>query len=576
MISKRLARQIKKNFGDIEFDVGLQMLRNAVHGQAAEDQKPELLQFIDAFANFLPAIDSSYTQLDDKALMAQRSIEISSKELTESNSELFELNQTFNALVNSLGQGFLLFGKDGVCLSVFSKACETLLETKPEGKEIAEVLRVPDEKRATFREWCNLLFEEIIEFDDLVELAPKFYEHSEKRIISLEFKPSFDREGKIRAVVMIATDRTNEVRLQQQAFEMHAFATMVTSILKDKSQFRNFVQVSREILAEALSRVERIEFDSSDLDHVKRDLHTLKGAAGTFGVLEVQNRVHEIETRVSNEADLTCVRQYLQQAIRDVRKLFESLLSRHREVLCDVLSNSGSMREIPFDKLMSFADKLERKTNSAIRADFISELVAIPMSELLAPFNGVLTETAKKAGKRVNPIEFTGEDIRVLPENYQALLSSLSHVYRNIADHGIEKPAERAAQGKAELGRVKCTTHKVKLNGRSAMLLVIEDDGAGIDSKRIRTKLKERGQNDEAEKMTDDRVNQTIFEAGFSTLQQVTSISGRGVGLDAVKYEVERMGGTITVTSRPKIGTTFTLRIPIIETNRAEPKALAS
>ncbi|RZA08987.1 MAG: hypothetical protein EOP11_03160, partial [Proteobacteria bacterium] len=248
MRSKRITRQITKAFGSELAE------ENFSASALAEAAEADLLRqrLLENLPDFFATVDQMYAQLEEKATVAHRSLEISSEELGATNRQLFSLNQTFDAILNSLGQGFLLLGKDGLAQGIYSKACETLLETEPKGKALAEILKVPAEKVANFQEWYELLFQELMDFEDLAPLGPKFYAHSAAKVISLEFKPVRDPGGAIEFVLMIATDLTKEVQATEKAKTVQAYANFVTSILQNKARFLSFVKEFRERIQECL------------------------------------------------------------------------------------------------------------------------------------------------------------------------------------------------------------------------------------------------------------------------------------------------------------------------------------
>ena len=137
----------------------------------------------------------------------------------------------------------------------------------------------------------------------------------------------------------------------------------------------------------------------------------------------------------------------------------------------------------------------------------------------------------------------------------------LIHMLRNSVDHGIEKPEERIANDKDEAGKI--TIRAVHQGGH--VLIQIVDDGKGLDFDRVKAKALEKGLATEKElaEMSDQQISAFIFAPGFSTAQQVSAVSGRGVGMDVVKTNVEKIGGTIELTSQKGKGTTFTLKIPL-------------
>src|SRR6476646_3094434 len=137
----------------------------------------------------------------------------------------------------------------------------------------------------------------------------------------------------------------------------------------------------------------------------------------------------------------------------------------------------------------------------------------------------------------------------------------LTHIIRNAVDHGIEKPADRLKAGKREIGILSVAARQ----SGNQILIDIHDDGRGIDGKKLVAKALDDGvlEKDEAAKLTHREQLALIFEAGLSTAKEVTAISGRGVGMDVVRSNVERIGGIVEVDSRPGVGTRMTLRVPL-------------
>jgi two-component system chemotaxis sensor kinase CheA len=182
-----------------------------------------------------------------------------------------------------------------------------------------------------------------------------------------------------------------------------------------------------------------------------------------------------------------------------------------------------------------------------------------PVRRVLERLPRVAQDLARELGKRVH-VELAGEEVEVDRAVLDHLDDSLLHLVRNAIDHGLETEAERVAAGKDPVGMLRMRATRVA--GRLQMRL--EEDGRGIDVEKVRRRAIERGLLLEmvAEDLPPDRILEFIFEPGISTRDSVTDISGRGVGLDAVKRQVEALGGTITVESTHGKGTAFLLDLP--------------
>ncbi|MGZ3693079.1 MAG: ATP-binding protein [Bdellovibrionota bacterium] len=551
-----------KTFGDEAVESGLASVVSIFDSIPSEPIRCQLQNFTENFPNLLASIDETYGQLEDRANTAQRTLEVSADELTQANSRLFRMNQTFDAMLNCLGQGFLLVGRDGICLDVYSKACENLLEVAPAGKRFAEVMAVPAEKREVFREWLELLFQDVLDFEEFCKLGPSSFNHSKGKKISIEYRPVRDPNGDIELILAIATDLTKEFEANKKAEEMQAYAALVVSILKNKEQFRQFVFNFRQLMTECAMSLAGPSFQEQEVAKIKRDLHGLKGASGTFGMLKVQQKIHEIESGIAGAETPKNVLEYLGSKISLLNNMFESILRENSDVLGDLLGTEGPMRSVSVSKLREFEEILSSGAwdQEAFKTKLVNEIIAVPCSVLFERYNIVLQKTAQILGKRIRKISFHGRGVSLIPEDYTDLLENISHVFRNIADHGIEKSEIRLAAGKSDEGNVTVEIHEP---GNAKYLEIrISDDGAGIDIERLRAKLKAMGNLDLANSSTEDKILDGVFLPGVTTAQALTESSGRGIGLDSVRASVLRLGGSISVSSKPGRGTSFLLRIP--------------
>lgn len=172
----------------------------------------------------------------------------------------------------------------------------------------------------------------------------------------------------------------------------------------------------------------------------------------------------------------------------------------------------------------------------------------------------MVRDLSAELGKQVL-VDIDGGDVELDREMIEMIRDPLTHIIRNAVDHGIEKPAERLKAGKREIGLL---TVSARQSGNQ-ILIDIADDGKGIDGKRLVEKALAVGvvEPSEAARLSDRERLALIFEAGLSTAQEVTAISGRGVGMDVVRSNIERIGGTVEVDSHPGKGTRMTLRVPL-------------
>ena len=184
----------------------------------------------------------------------------------------------------------------------------------------------------------------------------------------------------------------------------------------------------------------------------------------------------------------------------------------------------------------------------------------VPMESIYSKFPKVVRDISKKLGKQIN-FNHHGDSVEIDKATIEGLTDPLMHIIRNSLDHGIELPQKRKSSGKAEAGTV--TIKAEASNGQ--IIIGIIDDGAGINHEVVSKKAVENGviTEEEREKMTTNEKAMLIFAAGLSTAQEVTDISGRGVGMDVVKNNIERLGGKISIQTEIGKGTEITITLPL-------------
>lgn len=188
----------------------------------------------------------------------------------------------------------------------------------------------------------------------------------------------------------------------------------------------------------------------------------------------------------------------------------------------------------------------------------VMKIRMVPISQIFSRFPRVVRDLSRDLDKKINLV-IEGEETELDKSVIEDLLDPIMHCVRNSLDHGIETPAERIALGKDEEGIL-----LLKASNEGNMIVIdIIDDGKGIDVARVREKAIERGLIHTNKIISDQEAFQLIFEAGFSTANKITNVSGRGVGLDVVKNQIEKLNGTVIVTSEKNKGTKFSIRLPL-------------
>jgi two-component system chemotaxis sensor kinase CheA len=201
-------------------------------------------------------------------------------------------------------------------------------------------------------------------------------------------------------------------------------------------------------------------------------------------------------------------------------------------------------------------DDLEHLTREI--QESVMAIRAQPVRPLFQRMSRIVREIADATGKNVR-LKTEGESAEVDRTVIERLADPLTHMIRNAVDHGLERPDARIAAGKAPQGEVKLSAaHK---SGR--VVIEISDDGRGIDRARVKATAINKGLIAADAVLSDSEIDNLLFLPGFSTAEKITNISGRGVGMDVVKRSIQALGGRISITSRPGLGSTFSMSLPL-------------
>ena len=206
--------------------------------------------------------------------------------------------------------------------------------------------------------------------------------------------------------------------------------------------------------------------------------------------------------------------------------------------------------------IKAIAEEIERLAASLRDSTMGARMV--PIGSLFGRFRRLVHDLSRDLGK---PVEFvtSGEDTELDKTMIERLADPLVHLIRNAIDHGIEDTASRSAAGKTEIGRIEVAA----VHAGAQVLVNVRDNGAGLNTTRIRAKAEEQGLIAPGAVLPEEDIHQFLFHPGFSTAQTISALSGRGVGMDVVKRTIEALRGSIDLSTNPGNGTTVTLRLPL-------------
>jgi len=190
--------------------------------------------------------------------------------------------------------------------------------------------------------------------------------------------------------------------------------------------------------------------------------------------------------------------------------------------------------------------------------DSVMSIRAQPVKSVFSRMPRLIRELASKTGKKIK-LETIGENTEIDKTIIEQLSDPLTHMIRNSADHGIETPEKRLAASKPEMGTIRLSAEQAGGN----ILIIVEDDGAGINRERVLQVARDRMVVGPDQQLTEEQIDQLIFAPGFSTASEISDISGRGVGMDVVLSNIKKIGGSVHVKSWTGKGTRMTLRLPL-------------
>ena len=448
--------------------------------------------------------------------------------VAERTAKLEERNQKVTTLLNSSKEGFLSFGPDFIVEAEYSKECEQLFAQPIAGKNILTLL-YPNEahRQEALKKMLKSVWGQKSAYlqEVVLSLLPKEFAFGDRVL-----EARFGREGD--KAILILKDVTRARALEKELGREKQVLHMVVEFVKDDALTRDLIAEFRSFLQKA---------PSLGLAECRRRIHTFKGNFLQKRFIRLPDALHQTENDLlsgSTPLDTDALEDALKEDIKILKQ------------------------ELGADYVESYAMRIDKnrlraieKRAKAIDADLHREIVAlsnISLCDFMRRFEKTVERIAQKEEKLIRfKLRCDGPFYINYKENAN-LLSALTHLFSNAATHGIERPDERLSARKSEEGLVSCEIDEKA----DAIILTIEDDGAGIDLAALRQKYPDLAAQD------DDVLIEQLFLSGISSRSQTDEFSGRGVGLNALEAEVKRIGGKITVSTRQGQGTKFILTLP--------------
>ncbi|MGM8211733.1 chemotaxis protein CheW [Virgibacillus sp. W0430] len=331
--------------------------------------------------------------------------------------------------------------------------------------------------------------------------------------------------------------------LEEENFE-HSFSVIFVS-KQDKAEIIGKINKVSEIHS-----VDVTPFSVTDYK-IKQEHHTEDRKQETAG-----NKEKDSSKKVKKQQ--TSIKGAQSKTIRVNIDRLDILMNLFEELVID----RGRLEQISLDlKHSDLQETVERMSRiSGDLQNIILTMRMVPIDHVFNRFPRMIRQLARELEKQVE-IEIIGKDTELDRTVIDEIGDPLVHLIRNAMDHGIETPEERTAKGKPEQGTIQLEAY----HSGNYVFIEIRDDGAGINKEKVIHKAINSNiiSQHEAETLTDQQVYELIMASGFSTNEEISDISGRGVGLDVVKNTIESLGGSISIDAKKDVGSTFSIQLPL-------------
>ncbi|MCO4753684.1 MAG: HAMP domain-containing protein [Bacteriovoracaceae bacterium] len=553
---------------------GTQFIANGDYEQEIQIKTNDELGLLSASFNFMSGEINSLLKskevIIEELREAKEKIEDYSKNLevmvSQRTQELKEANDFLDTMINSLDQGLMVFDKDNLCHDVYTKACEDMFEISPGGNKFSDVLGFKESKEVeTFNKWSKNIFDEKIPFEHLTPLGPQNIQEGSDfnafdfKYIGLQYFPMRNEDNKIENIVAVATNKTSEVQAKEAFKQQESYVNMILKLVNNKKQFVSYIEEFKSLVQDMAKYLDDSE-NAFNSDGILICLHSIKGGAGLFSVQIIQDKAHLYENEVievkekSLEERLAFVPR-LKSMIQDLQDSFHLFLLESKEIIGNVIDSENQVLEINKTLVDKFNTALIGKDDSELIDLYHEYFIREPIINYFSAYSDLVKDVSESLGKSVSPLVFKGGDTRIEYSKHKELFGVMVHAFRNSVDHGIESEGERIESGKPPEGKILVNFSQDEKN----LNIEISDDGRGIDPEKIREKLSELGLESD---LDDSKVIYCIFDTEFSTSEGVTEISGRGVGMSAIKEAIEKVGGSIEVESKVGECTIFRFTVP--------------
>ena len=491
--------------------------------------------------------------------------------VAERTSQLRQKTNDIQAMLENMPQGVLTVLPGGVIHPEYSAYMETIFDTKDiAGKTLMDLVFTNTSLGSDALSTVEVAVGSVIgedsmnyEFNShlLVTEFDKTMSNGDVKSLELSWSPITDDNDTVEKLMLCVRDVTELKRLASEAGAQKRELEIIGEILGvSQEKFGEFIDSAKKFVAENKEILQKTP--QKDMDAVGllfRNMHTIKGNARTYGLLNMTNTVHETE-QVYDELRKDPEKVWEQESMLAQLAEVDALLDEYHKINDVKLGRKGPGRRGSVEKfLMVEKDQVARAlelikaakaadaqamANALHEVDQTLSLIGTEkIDHVLAGILESMPSLAKELGKEPPKISIEDHGIVVRTQIVGLLKNVFTHVFRNSMDHGLETADVREAAGKSAAGHIRLNL-SIK-DGR--LQFKLGDDGRGLAVAKIRQKAIDNGLIPADGNTPPEEIAQLIFASGFSTAEKVTEVSGRGVGMDAVKGFLQREGGDVAI-----------------------------
>tara|TARA_Y100001954_G_scaffold134650_1_gene143807 strand:- start:13582 stop:15879 length:2298 start_codon:yes stop_codon:yes gene_type:complete len=536
----------------------------------------ELDNLVISFNDMRTNLKEAHAALSDYAVNLE-------KKVAERTKEIEEEREKVAGLLNNMRQAVFSIDRSQKVVAPVSSFSKNVFGSEIEGTDIFDTIYKDLDRQSEEYSQLHSALNTVFGEDDLqYDLMEDYFiqkakykeseEDQESKVLQFSYNPMFDNKEELDKVMFIVEDVTELEKLAAEKAAKDKEIATINEIASNKiDDVKAFILSADSYIKNSIQPLEDFKSDQSKaggLGEIFRNLHTLKGNSRIFNLGNISQTTHIVENdlvqmieEVKEGKEINHDRiKGLFEGFNDIEQSIAVYLEIGKRIFSFGSADEITISKKQIEEIQGLIENVKTNQDELKQASYcIKKIIFNSFIEECGKFKKMVQEIAGKLDKKAE-FNISGEDIFLDNTKLDLIFDALTHILRNSIDHGIETMEKRKEKSKSEHGTISI---KTKEEGDQFEIFIV-DDGNGIDGERVMSSAVKKGAlaKEKADAMSDeDKVN-LIFLPNLSTADSVSDISGRGVGMDVVKSNIEKMGGSIRVSSILGTGTIFKISFP--------------